>query len=152
VCTVFIGFEPLTGRRLVQVRKRRTKKDCAQFMQALAQQYPSAEKLRLVQDNLNTHTQGSFYEAFAPEEAFALAQRFEMHYTPPKASWLNMVEIELSILSKQCLDRRIGDRETLQHEVLAWAKERTAQRATVRWQFTTVDARDKSRKFYPKTL
>ena len=152
VCTVFIGFEPLTGRRLVQVRKRRIKKDYAQFMQALAQHYPSAEKLRLVQDNLNTHTPGSFYEAFAPEDAFALAQRFEMHYTPLKGSWLNMVEIELSILSKQCLDRRIGDRETLQHEVLAWAKERNAQRATVRWEFTTVDARDKFRKFYPKTL
>ncbi len=149
VCTIFIAFEPHTGRRFVQIRKRRTKKDYARFMQALAQRYPDAEKIRLVQDNLNTHTPGSFYAALDPEAAFALGQRFEMHYTPPRASWLNMVEIELSILSKQCLDRRIADMETLEREVLAWVKERNAQRATVQWQFTTADARDKFSKFYP---
>lgn len=150
VCTVFIAFEPLTGRRFVQVRQRRTKKDYAEFMQQLAEHhYPSTDKIVLLQDNLNTHTPGSFYEAFSPEEAFALAQRFEMHYTPTKASWLNMVEIELSILSKQCLDRRIGDIETLEREALAWARQRNEQNATVRWQFTQEKARNKFQKFYP---
>jgi hypothetical protein len=149
VCTVFIAFEPLTGRRIVQVRERRTKKDYAEFMQDLAQHYPEAEQIILIQDNLNTHTPGSFYAAFTPEEAFALAQRFEMHYTPPKASWLNMVEIELSILSKQCLDRRIGDMRILNREVLTWVKERNARQATVQWQFTKNKARDKFKKFYP---
>jgi hypothetical protein len=150
VCTVFVAFEPLTGQRFVQVRKRRTKKDYAEFMQELAERcYPSADKIVLIQDNLNTHTPGSFYEAFGPEEAFALAQRFEMHYTPTKASWLNMVEIELSILSKQCLDRRIGDIEILEREALAWARQRNEQSATIRWQFTQVKARDKFQRFYP---
>jgi hypothetical protein len=150
VCTVFIAFEPLTGQRFVQVRQRRTKKDYAEFMQELAEShYPSAEKIVLVQDNLNTHSPGSFYEAFRPEEAFALAQRFEMHYTPIKASWLNMVEIELSVLSKQCLDRRIGDIEILEREVLTWARQRSDQRTTVQWQFTQVKARHKFKKFYP---
>ena len=150
VCTVFIAFEPLAGRRFVQVRRRRTKKDYAEFMRELAEtHWPSAEKIVLVQDNLNTHSPGSFYEAFSPEEAFALGQRLEMHYTPTKASWLNMVEIELSILSKQCLDRRIGDMETLEHEVLAWAGQRNDQSATVQWQFTQMKARDKFKRFYP---
>jgi hypothetical protein len=150
VCTVFVAFEPLTGRRFVQVRQRRTKKDYAEFMRELAEHhYPFADKIVLVQDNLNTHTPGSYYEAFSPEEAFALAQRFELHYTPTKASWLNMVEIELSILSKQCLDRRIGDIETLEREALAWARQRNEQRATVQWQFTQVKARNKFQRFYP---
>ena len=149
VCTVFFAFEPLTGRRFVQVRARRTKEDYAEFMQWLAAQYSEAEEIILVQDNLNTHTPGSFYQAFAPDLAFALAQRFEMHYTPLKASWLNMVEIELSVLSKQCLDRRIGAMETLEREVLTWAKERDAQQATVHWQFTKSQARDKFDRFYP---
>lgn len=151
VCTVFMAFEPLTGWRFVQVRQRRTKKDYAEFMQALAQQRPEAEKLVIVQDNLNTHSPDSFYVAFTPAEAFALAQRFEMHYTPPKASWLNMVEIELSILSKQCLDRRIGTMQALEREVLAWTEERNAQQATVHWQFTIDNARDKFKRFYPNT-
>lgn len=149
VCTVLIAFQPLTGWRFVQVRQQRTKKDYALFMQALAQHFPQAEKIRLVQDNLNTHSPGSFYETLAPEAAFALAQRFEMHYTPKKASWLNMVEIELSILSKQCLDRRIADIETLRREVLAWVKARNAKHATVHWQFTKAKARLKFNNFYP---
>jgi hypothetical protein len=149
VCTVFMAFEPLTGRRFVQVRARRTMKDYAEFMHWLARQYPEAERILLVQDNLNTHNPGSFYQAFAPEVAFALAQCFEMHYTPTKASWLNMVEIELSVLSKQCLDRRIGDIQTLEREVLAWAQQRNEKRATVQWQFTQVKARDKFKRFYP---
>jgi transposase len=149
VCTVFIAFEPLTGRRFVQVRKRRTKKDYAAFMKYVAGHYSQAEQIVVIQDNLNTHNPGSFYAAFKPQEAFALAQRFEMHYTPPKASWLNMIEIELSILSKQCLDRRIGDMQTLKREVLAWVEERNAKRATVHWQFTKNKARDKFKRFYP---
>jgi hypothetical protein len=149
VCTVFIAFEPLTGWRFVQVRKRRTKKDYAEFMQELAKHRSEADQLIIVQDNLNTHSPGSFYAAFTPEKAFAFAQRFEMHYTPTKASWLNMVEIELSILSKQCLDRRIGDMQILEREVLAWAKERNAKQATVHWQFTKDKARDKFKRFYP---
>lgn len=149
VCTLFIAFEPLTGRRFVQVRKQRTKKDYAEFMQWVAAQYPEAESIVVIQDNLNTHTPGSFYQAFAPEQAFVLAQRFEMHYTPPKASWLNMVEIELSILSKQCLDRRIADMVTLEREALAWVNERNACRATVHWQFTKDKAREKFSRFYP---
>jgi hypothetical protein len=153
VCTVFVAFEPLTGRRFVQVRQRRTKKDYAEFMRELSEHhYPSADKIVLVQDNLNTHTPGSYYEAFSPEEAFALAQRFEMHYTPTKASWLNMVEIELSILSKQCLDRRIGDIEILEREARAWARQRNEQRATVQWEFTQVKARDRFQRFYPDIL
>ena len=151
VCTVFIAFEPLTGRRFVQVRKQRTKKDYAEFMQWVTAQYPRAETIVVVQDNLNTHNPGSFYQAFAPEQAFALAQRFEMHYTPTKASWLNMVEIELSILSKQCLDRRIADMETLEREALAWVEERNARRATIHWQFTKDKAREKFSRFYPNT-
>jgi hypothetical protein len=149
VCTIFIAFEPLTGWRFVQVRSQRTKIDYAHFMQAVANHFAQVELIRVVQDNLNTHNPGSFYQAFKPEKAFALAQRFEMCYTPNKASWLNMVEIELSILSKQCLDRRIGDRQTLEREVLAWVKQRNQQRATVHWQFTKDCARDKFKKFYP---
>ena len=149
VCTVFMAFEPLASRRFVQVRQQRTKQDYAEFMQWVAAQYPEAEMIDVIQDNLNTHNPGSFYQAFTPEEAFALAQRFDMHYTPTKASWLNMVEIEFSVLSKQCLDRRIGDMETLEREVLAWTDERNTKRATVQWQFTKSKARDKFSKFYP---
>jgi len=150
VCTVFIAFEPLTGRRFVQVRQRRTKKDYAAFRKYVAAHYPKADQIVVIQDNLNTHNPGSFYAAFKPQEAFALAQRFEMHYTPAKASWLNMVEIELSILAKQCLDRRIGDIETLCTEVMAWVEQRNAKQATVNWQFTKEMARDKFHRFYPK--
>jgi len=150
VCTVFIAFEPLTGRRFVEVRQRRTKEDYAQFFRQIAENYPEADKIRVVQDNLNTHSPGSFYQAFGAQEAFELSQRFEMHYTPKSASWLNMVEIELSILSKQCLDRRIGDMETLAQEVKAWAQKRNQIGATVSWQFTNEKARDKFKRFYPK--
>jgi hypothetical protein len=149
VCTIFIAFEPLTGWRFVQVRAQRTKQDYALFMRAVAEHFAQAVTIRVIQDNLNTHNPGSFYQVFKPDRAFALAQRFEMFYTPPKASWLNMVEIELSILSKQCLDRRIADRQTLEREVLAWVQHRNQQRATIRWQFTKNLARDKFKKFYP---
>ena len=150
VCSLLIAFDPHRGARFVQIRAQRTKQDYALFMKALADtQYPQADQLLLIQDNLNTHSPGSFYAAFPAEDAFALAKRFEMHYTPTHASWLNMVEIELSVISKRCLDRRIGDIQTLEREVSTCVKERNEQRATVQWRFTKTDARDKLKRFYP---
>jgi len=130
------------------VRERRTKVDYAIFMKELAQQYPNAESILLVQDNLNTHTAGSFYEALTPDEAFELGKRFEFHFTPKKGSWLNMAEIELSALSKQCLDRRIGNMEMLTDQVNAWERERNAIGATVRWRFNKDNARIKLQRHY----
>ena len=112
-CCIFLAFEHRAGKRIVCVKERRTRVDYADFMKTLALRYPEAETILLVQDNLNTHTAGSFYEALPPEEAFKLARRFEFHFTPRKGSWLNMAEIELSVLSKQCLDRRIADLKIL---------------------------------------
>ncbi len=150
VCNVLIAFEPATGQRFVAVTRQRTGKDYARFMAEIAAvHYPEAEKIVLVQDNLNTHCPGSFYAAFSAAEAFALSERFEMHYTPTNASWLNMVEIELSVLSRQCLCRRIGEIETLEQEVLAWVEKRNEQQATVDWQFTKTNARQKFKRFYP---
>ena len=119
-------------------------------MKTLALRYPEAETILLVQDNLNTHTAGSFYEALPPEEAFELAGRLEFHFTPKKGSWLNMAEIELSALSKQCLDRRIADLKTLNHEVSAWENGRNSIRSTVRWQFKKENARDKLQRHHQK--
>lgn len=147
-CCVFLAFEPLAGRRLIGVKEHRTKVDYANFMNTLAQHYPDADTILLVQDNLNTHTAGSFYEAKPPEDAFQLAKRFEYHYTPKKGSWLNMAEIELSALSKQCLDRRIGSIKELADEVSAWEQERNALGATVKWRFNKVNARIKLQRHY----
>lgn len=147
-CVVLMALEPQKGKRYAEVREQKTKKDYAQFMKTLAEQYPEAEKIILVQDNLNTHTPGSFYETFPPQEAFALSQRFEMIYTPKKASWLNMAEIEFSALSKQCLDRRISQISVLAQETNAWTQERNRQQTTVDWQFTKNNARNKFQKFY----
>ena len=147
-CAVLMAAEPLAGRRIVKVSERKTKKDYAQFMRDLALSYPKAEKIILVQDNLNTHNPSSFYEMFNPQEAFALSRRFEMVYTPKKASWLNMAEIELSALSKQCLDRRIGKIETMAEEVRAWTKQRNRLGITIEWNFTKNDARRKFNRFY----
>lgn len=148
-CCVFLAFEPHTGFRYVEVRERRTAVDYAQFMQTLLNEhYPNAQVVRLVQDNLNTHTPGSFYEVLAPEQAFALAQRVEPHYTPKKGSWLNMAEIELAALSKQCLDRRIADQKTLTREVLAWAERRNQAQTTVDWKFSKNTARKKLERHY----
>lgn len=147
-CVVLMALEPQKGRRFAEVREQKTRKDYAQFMKTLAAQYPEAEKIILVQDNLNTHTPGSFYETFPPQEAFALSQRFEMIYTPKKASWLNMAEIEFSALSKQCLDRRIAQISILAQETNAWVQERNRQQTTVDWQFTKNSARNKFQKFY----
>lgn len=149
-CCILIAFEPLTGKRIISVKEHRTNVDYADFMKILAQHYPDAETIVLVQDNLNTHKPGSFYDAFPPEEAFELAKKFEFHYTPKKGSWLNMVEIEISALSKQCLDRRIGNMKTLAKEVSAWEQERNRTGATVRWKFNKNDAREKLSRHYSK--
>ena len=147
-CVVLMAVEPLAGRRVITVTERRTKIDYAEFMKALAASYPAAEKIVLVQDNLNTHNPSSFYEAFPADEAFALAQRFEMAYTPKKASWLNMAEIELSALSKQCLDRRIAEMKTLAAQVGSWTKQRNRLKAGISWNFTKNDARNKLSRLY----
>jgi len=143
VCSIFIAFD-LRGWRYIEVRERRTKQDYAEFMKNVAEKYPDAE-IRVVQDNLNTHTY-CFYEQFEPEEARYLCKKFEFHFTPKKASWLNMAEIEFSALCKQ--DRRIGDIEVLEREVKAWAEDRNKRSVKVKWLFTTDDARRKLRRHY----
>jgi DDE superfamily endonuclease len=150
VCSVLIAVQPHTGQRFVQVLEQRTALDYAHFMQALAEKHgPADGEIVLVQDNLNTHSPASFYKAFRPEIAFRLTKQFEMHHTPPKASWLNMAEIELSALAKQCLDRRIPTIEQLKREVLAWAEQRNLLAVKIHWQFTIDKARDKFKRFYP---
>ena len=147
---LFMAFEPLAGRRLVEVTERRTAADFARFLKRLLDEsYPDAATVVLVTDSLNTHCVGSLYEAFAPEEARRLAGRIEWHYTPKHGSWLNMAEVELSVLSRQCLDRRIPDAATLAVEVAAWQAERNAAGVKADWQFTTPDARTKLRRLYP---
>ncbi len=142
-CVVLMAVEPLAGQRVVKVTEQKTKKDYAEFMKFLASNYPDAEKIVLVQDNLNTHNPSSFYEVFDAPEAFALSQRFEMVYTPKKASWLNMAEIELSALSKQCLYRRIDQRRILAKEVMAWSTKRNRLKTKITWHFTKNKARKK---------
>lgn len=149
-CCVFIAFNLHEGMRMVRVKEHRTKIDYADFMKELAFQYPGAESIRVVQDNLNTHSASSFYKAFSPEEAFELTKKFEFHFTPKKGSWLNMAEIEFSALSRQCLNRRIGDIKTLAKEAIAWEKERNRTKAKVRWQFTKAKAREKFCRHYLK--
>lgn len=147
-CALLMAIEPKTGKRLARVSDRRTKQDYARFMKELAASYPEAEKIRVVQDNLNTHSTSAFYEAFSAEEAFALAQRFEFYYTPKSASWLNMIEIEFSALSKQCLSRRIASKGQLQKEVLAIVKEREEKAIKIDWQFSIESARNKLNRHY----
>ncbi len=147
-CVVLMAVEPLAGHRFVKVTEQKTKKDYAEFMKSLASNYPKAEKIVLVQDNLNTHNPSSFYETFDAPEAFALSQRFETVYTPKKASWLNMAEIELSALSKQCLDRRIDKMSVLAKEVMAWSKKRNRLETKITWHFTKNGARDKLSRHY----
>lgn len=149
-CCVLLAFEPHTGFRYVQVRARRTAVDYAQFMQDLVRlHYPLVDRIRLVQDNLNTHTPGSFYQILPPEVAFQFAQRFELHYTPKKGSWLNMAEIEFAALATQYLDRRIADQDTLEQQALTWAHNRHKARKTVNWRFTKHAAREKLKNKYP---
>jgi hypothetical protein len=147
---LFMVSEPLPGWRAVQVTERRTAKDYAEVLRWLAEDvHPDAEVIVLVQDNLNTHTLASLYEAFPPEQARRLAERFEVHYTPKHGSWLNVAEIELSVLARQCLDRRIDNAEELRREVGAWEAERNERAVQVRWRFTTADARIKLHRLYP---
>jgi hypothetical protein len=147
---VFMFFAPLVGRRHLKVTAQRTRKDWAVAVRELIDvHFPEAETIQLVMDNLNTHTPASFYEAFEPAEARRLAEKVEIHYTPKHGSWLNMAEIELSILDRQCLDRRLPDQETVQQEAAAWEAERNAQQMSVDWRFTTVDARIKLKRLYP---
>jgi hypothetical protein len=147
---LFMVFEPLAGRRRVKVTDRRTKIDSARVIRELVdEQYPRAERIVLVMDNLNTHKLSSLYEAFAPAEARRLIERLEVHHTPKHGSWLNMAETELSVLSTQCLDRRIGEKDELRVEVAAWERRRDTAKCRVDWQFTTADARVKLKRLYP---
>ena len=147
---IFMAFEPLNGQRYTKVTDQRTKVDWAYFIRELVdQRYPHAAKICLVLDNLNTHNKSSLYEAFDPIEAKRIANKLDIHYTPKRGSWLNMAEIELSHLSRQCLADRIEDRAMLRHEVQAWNKKRNDRQAKAHWQFTTEDARVKLRRLYP---
>lgn len=151
VSNLFMFFSPIEEWRHVEITNQRTKIDWAYAMKELSDKYfKDAEKIVVVMDNLNTHNGSSFYEAFDPEEARRLCQRFEFHYTPKHGSWLNMAETELSILARQCLNRRIPDQATLKREVQAWEKERNQKCATICWRFTTEDARVKLNQLYPK--
>ena len=148
--TLFLACEPLRGWRHVAVTARRTAVDWAYFIRDLVDvSYPAAERIVLVLDNLNTHGPASLYEAFAPEEARRLVDRLEIHDTPKHGSWLDMAEIELSVLASQCLDRRIATREEVVREVAAWEAERNAAVVTIEWRFTTADARIKLKHLYP---
>jgi DDE superfamily endonuclease len=150
VASLLVAFEPLTGKRLVESSHQRTKADYCRFQQRLAATWSKAEKIVLVQDNLNTHNASSFYENLEPEEAFTLTQRFEMHYTPKKGSWLNMAELELSALSRICLSRRIPTIGELDREVQAIVKERNELKIKVEWQFSISQAREKLSRHYEK--
>lgn len=149
-CALLAAIEPLTGRRLAQVYEQRTKKEFTRFCQALVAAYPDALVIRLVLDNLNTHNASAFYEHLPADDAFALAQKFEFIYTPKSASWLNMIEIEFSVLARQCLNRRIPDSESLRREVLALVAERDAKRIKINWQFSIPDARHTLNRHYVK--
>jgi len=152
VANLFMFFAPRAGWRHIQVTERRTRVDWAYAMRDLVDRYfPQAVKIRVVSDNLNTHEAGSLYEAFPPEEARRILDRLELHHTPKHGSWLNMAEIELSVLGRQCLDRRIPDAETLRREVAAWETPRNSAQATMDWRFTTADARIKLKHLYPVT-
>jgi DDE superfamily endonuclease len=150
VMNLFMISEPLLGWRAVHVTERRTAVDFAEVVRWLVEEiHEEAEKVVLVMDNLNTHKLASLYEAFPPEQARRIAEKLEIHHTPKHGSWLNMAEIELSVLARQCLDRRIETREELEREVAAWEEERNERGVEVRWRFTTADARIKLRRLYP---
>ena len=148
---LFVVVDPAAGRRHVTVTERRTRKDFAAQMKYLCDVlYPDADRVRVVLDNLNTHTVGALYEAFPPAEARRLAAKLEFHYTPKHASWLNMTELELSVLARQCLNRRIPDAETLAGEVKAWQDARNRDRVRIKWCFKVADARKKMPQVYPQ--
>jgi len=149
VCNIFMANEPLRGKRMVKITERKQRVDWALFIEETACQYPDAEKITLVMDNYDTHKAGAFYEAFTPEKAKELWDRFEFIFTPKHGSWLNMAEIELNVLMGQCLGRRIATIEEVKEEVKAWEEFRNNRNATINWQFTTNDARIKLRRLYP---
>jgi DDE superfamily endonuclease len=150
VANLFLFCEPLAGWREIQVTERRTRIDWAVAMRELSDQhYPTAERITVVLDNLNTHGPASFYEAFTPEEARRLTERFEFHYTPKHGRWLNRAEIECSVLSRQCRDQRLGEAETLRNKVRAWTQQRNAASKNIDWQFTTAEARIHLERLYP---
>ena len=149
VCNVFMACEPLAGKRLVKITERKTKIDWSLFLEDISILYEDAERITLVMDNLNTHTPGSLYEAFPPAKAKSLWDRFEFVYTPKHGSWLNMAEIELNVLTGQCLNRRIDNIEEVRQETMAWQKYRNNKNSTVNWQFTADDARIKLSRLYP---
>ena len=150
VSNLFMLFAPLQGWRRVEVTDRRTKVDWAHTLKKLVDEdYPDKERIVLVMDNLNTHHPASLYEAFEPAEARRIAQRLEIHYTPKHGSWLNMAEIEIGVMARQCLDRRLPDQNTLRREVDAWQERRNQEAIRVNWRFTTEDARIKLKSLYP---
>ncbi len=150
VVNLFLVTEPLRGWRQVRVSDQRTRVDWAHCVRELVDlHYPDADRIVLVMDQLNTHSPASLYQAFPPAEAKRIADRLDIHYTPKHGSWLNMAEIELSVLQRQCLDRRLGDRATVAHGVTAWATARNAATSAIDWQFTTADARIKLKRLYP---
>jgi hypothetical protein len=150
VANVFMFMEPLAGRRWVDITEHRTKVDWAHKIEDLVEErYPQAERIVLVMDNLNTHSPASLYEAFDPDKARRLAEKLEIHHTPKHGSWLNMAEIELSVLSRQCLERRVPDFETLEREAAAWQDRRDAADVKIEWRFRTEDARIKLKRLYP---
>lgn len=152
VASVFVAFEPKTGKRLLRVYRRRTKADYCRFQQAVVEFWAGAEVIIQVQDNLNTHNASSFYENLSPAEAYSLMKRFEFHYTPKKGSWLNMAELELSAISRICLSRRIAEIETLSREIESIVKERNELEIKVKWQFTVENAREKLNRHYGNVI
>jgi len=151
VANLFMIFAPLEGWRHVEVTDRRTAVDYARILKDISdERFPNAEKIVLVQDNLNTHNPAALYEAFPPEQARRLVERFEWHYTPKHGSWLDLAESELAVLATQCLDRRIPDRPTIEREVRAWTTARNQTKAKATWRFTTQDARGKLARLYPQ--
>jgi transposase len=149
VCNIFMANEPLTGKRMVKITKRKTKLDWAEFIKEVADSCPDAKKITLVMDNLNTHKPSSLYERYLPEEAKRIWDRFEFVFTPRHGSWLNMAEIELNVLNGQCLNRRIDNIETVITEVEAWQNHRNNKNAKINWRFTTKDSRIKLKRLYP---
>lgn len=148
-CNIFLACEPLTGKRMVRITERRTKREWAHYLEEIAVQYENADKITLIMDNLNTHIPGSLYETFPPAKAKALWGRFEFVYTPKHGSWLNIAEIELSVLTGQCLKRRMDNIEFVRKEVVAWQNYRNNKNSKVNWQFTNEDARVKLLRLYP---
>lgn len=149
VCNIFLANEPLSGKRFIEVTTKKTKTDWARFVETIANHYSKAKRITLVMDNYGTHKPGSLYEAFAPEKAKQLLDRFQFIFTPKHGSWLNMAEIELNVLNGQCLNRRIDNISTVIRECYAWENHRNQMNAKINWQFTTKDSRIKLKRLYP---